>query len=259
MDTSAPPKKSRQLFVFLFAADLVVLFIYLLLLPTNLLIVANTRLRLLGALAVSVLAYLGVDKLLRKRFVDIATIFDSYSFRASLLFVSVIMWAAVMPVWSYRFVFTPNQITPPTIEIGGKIRYPVSMEEKTKDGDSIYELDGLLLRNYEYKFAGLPASRFLPAISILKGTFLGRAVRLQLPCTVTLPLITGAKVTYRGFAWQAPQEYGPLPGDGRIFLMPGHYDFVRIETGQEEGSGAVEVTCPETELQISMQVKGGKP
>ena len=123
-------------------------------------------------------------------------------------------------------------------------------ELNAEAGSRITELDGLLLRSYDLEFAGSKESYYLPAVSILKGTLLHRPIEVQLPCMVQLPIVAGATVSYRRYGEPAEDgkkikdvEYGPLPDDGKIFLMPGHYDYIRIETNTDVGSAALEVKC----------------
>ncbi len=267
MHVTASPSKSlpkakaardkwHGVFVFLLAADAVVLLIYLLLLPNNSWELADGRLRGIGSLVTSVLAYLGLNHWLERRSANAAELIGSSSFRAILLFVTLILWSAVLPVWSYQFVFNPPQTSPPAIEIGGRSRQLMYIAKQTRQGERIAQLDGLLLRNYDYKVAGSREENFLPALSIIKGTFLTRPIEVKLPCTVELPLLPdAATVFYRRYPWDREEIYGSLPGDGKIFLMEGHYDYVRVETKTEIGSSALEVKCPSTNLGIEMQRK----
>lgn len=257
MSSSSTPRAAstlwRQFYVFLLAVDLVILFVYLLIVPENVWENMDKRLRAIGSLVAGVLTYLGLDLLLRRRLANSSALFDTWSFRGLLWFLTVILWGAVLPVWSHWLVFSPPQRTPPAIIVGEKSRYVVDTEIKTKDGESLYQLEGLLLRDYEVRVVGVREPVYLSAISILKGTFLRRPIRVQLPCALVLPIVRGALVKYRRFAWEEEEEYGPLPDDGKVFLMPGHYDYVKLETREEEGSNALDMECPQTELQITLE------
>lgn len=243
--------KWHGVFVFLLAADAVVLFIYLLLLPKDNWESLDGRLKAIGALAASIITYFGLKTVLEKRAANAWELIDSTAFRAVLLFITLILWPSILPVWSYRVVFSPPQAFPPTMKVGGKLRHLAYMAQKKQEGEPrMAELDGLLLRSYELEVTGSKEPYFLPAISILKGTFLHRPIEVQLPCVVELPIVPGATVFYRRYGSEAKDgkevkdvEYGALPDDGKIFLMPGHYDYVRIETRAEKGSAALEVKC----------------
>ncbi len=246
---------SRQVFVFLLAADLIVLLIYLLALPSQQWGALDARVKAIASLVASGLAYFGLDRLLKKRAGNYAAVLDSYWFRTLLVLATPVLWLGTLPVWSPRFVFSPPQANPPDIAFAGKPRQWVNTDKRTSTGEPIYQVDGLLLRNYEYTVAtGRQTSYYLPLISILKGTFFHGPVIIQLPCAVQLPYISGAKVKYRRFQGEADVEYGDLPGDGKIYLMPGHYDYIRIETSDTAGSSSLDLKCPSSEsLGIEMK------
>jgi hypothetical protein len=268
--------KWHGVFVFLLAADVVVLFIYLLLLPKDNWESLDGRLKAIGALAASIITYLGLKTVLEKRAANAWELIDSTAFRGVLLFITLILWPSILPVWSYPVVFSPPQASPPEMKIGGKVRRaPYMAQKKQQEGEPrTVELDGLLLRNYDLEVEGSKETYFLPAISILKGTLLHRPIEVQLPCTVQLPIVPGATVFYRRYGAEVKDvkeakdgkevkdiNYGPLSDDGKIFLMPGHYDYVRIETTAQAGSAALEVRCsaqdatPNDLTSINMQPK----
>jgi hypothetical protein len=246
---------SRQIFLFLFAADIIVLIIYLLVLPSGDWESVDSRVRAIGSLVASGLAYFGLDRLMRKRASNYAVVLDSYWFRALLLVATPFLWLGTLPVWSSRFVFNPPQANPPGIIFAGKSRQWVTTDQQTSVGEPVYQIDGLLLRNYEYKLAAGQTSYYLPLIGILKGTFFRQPIIIQLPCAVQLPYVSGAKVRFRRFQGDPVLEYGDLPGDGKIYLPPGHYDYIGLETSLREGSSSLDAKCPISELQVQMKDK----
>jgi hypothetical protein len=248
---------SRQLFVFLIAADVIVLLIYLLVLPSGEWERVDSRVRAIASLVASGLAYFGLDRLLKKRVGDYDAVLGSPWFQALLVLVTPVLWLGTLPVWSPRFVFSPPQANPPDIVFAGKSRQWVNTDKRTSAGDPIFQVDGLLLRSYEYTVAtGRQTSYYLPLISILKGIFFHGPVIIQLPCSVQLPYISNAKVKYRKFQGDKIEDYGSLPGNGKIYLMPGHYDYIGIETNDEEGSSSLDLKCPSSEsLAIDMKAK----
>jgi hypothetical protein len=250
---------SRQVFVFLLAADITVLLIYLLVLPSGQWESVDSRVKAIGSLVASGLAYFGLDQIFKKRADDYAAFMDSAWFRSFLVLVTPVLWLGTLPVWSPRFVFSPPQANPPDIFFAGKSRQWINTDKHTSTGEPIYQVDGLLLRSYEYTVAtSQQTSYYLPLISILKGTFFHGPVIIQLPCAVQLPYNAGAnaKVKYRRFQGDKDVNYGPLPGDSKIYLMPGHYDYIGIETSDEEGSSSLDLKCPNSDsLSIEMKSK----
>jgi len=247
--------KWRGVFVFLLAADAIVLLIYLLLLPKDRWEQLDVRWRAIGQVAASVGTYFGLNKMLQARSAAVWDLIDSSAFRAVLLFITLILWPAILPIWHYELVFEPPPHSPPVMTIGGE-SMRLHYSGKTKDGRPIAKREGLLLRSYDFRVEGSQERYSLPAISVLKGTFLNRPEQVDLPCTVQLPIVPDvAKVSYRRYSWESSVDYGDLPGDGKVFLMQGHYDYVRVETTTDVGSAPVEVNCPFTALRVDMRRK----
>jgi hypothetical protein len=246
----------RQIFLLLLAADVIVLIIYLLVLPSGQWESLDTRVRAIASLIASGLAYFGLDRLMRKGASHYGVVLDYMWFRALLVLVTPFLWLGILPVWSSRFVFSPTQANPPDIIFAGKSRQWVNTDKRTLKNEPIYQVDGLLLRNYEYIVStSRQTSYYLPLISILKGAFFHQPIIIQLPCAVQLPYVSGAKVTYRKFQGDKEIDYGDLPGDGNIYLLPGHYDYVRVETADRWGSSSLDAKCPLSELDFEMKTK----
>jgi hypothetical protein len=256
LEKKAVRRAPRQFFLFLLAADIIALLIHFIFLPNGEWESLNSRIRALASLIASGLAYFGLDRLLTKSASEYAAILDSSWFRALLVLATTVLWLGILPVWSSRFVFSPPQANPPDILFAGKSRQWVNTDRKTSMDEPIYQVDGLLLRNYEYVVAtSRQTTYYLPLISILKGAVFHEPIIIQLPCTVQLPIVSGAKVKYRRFQGDTEQDYGDLPGDGKIYLLPGHYDYIKLETPERVGSSSLDSKCPSSELAVEMESK----
>ncbi|HET9305345.1 MAG TPA: hypothetical protein VFO46_04895 [Candidatus Sulfotelmatobacter sp.] len=266
-------KFGRQFYVFLLAADVVVLFIYFFLVPNDVWESQTTRLRSIGALAGSVLSYLGLNLVFQK-YVDKLSFFDEIWFRGVLWFVTPILWAAVIPLWSVQLAIRPPQTADLEVQImgqstadhskpkqsearskadqtesdaGSEPRYrscemPAS-SEATPAREKICVLGGLLLRSYELQVQGAPHPTYLPAASILTNALTRRAFPVQLPCRVEIvPHFTGAKVAIRRRG-DAQEDQRMLPDDGILWLMPGPYDYIRITDADRSASASRDIKC----------------
>ncbi len=261
-----PKSQFRQFYIFLIAADLVVLFIYLFLVPTDTWESYNGRLRSLGSLIVSILAYLGLNAVLQ-RYVTKFTFLDQIWFRATVLFVTPILWCAILPVWSVHLVIRPRQIVQPEVQIltqssdkntgqGGVYRYcevPPSKTSPTSD-ETICAFGQLLLRHYEIVLKGAPHSTYLPAPSIFVNTFIQHPFPVQLPCRLQLYPVYPKESIYTKRLGEKEEGPEPLPHDGVIWLMPGRYEYIRATDDKRHGQGSLEMPCrADYSLEITLE------
>ncbi len=259
-----PPAKSkrRQLYVFLIAADLVVLFIYFFLVPKDTWESYDARLRSIASLAGSLIAYLGLSALLQ-RYVAKFSFIDQTAFRAIVWFVTPILWAAILPVWSVHLIIRPRQMSPMEVQISSQTavsgaapgqtktastaiyRYcEVSPSERTATSDeTICAFGQLLLRPYEIKLKEAPNSTYLPAASIFVNTFIRHAFPVQLPCRLEVtPVYPNEKVSTKRLG-EDQVDHGLLPGDGILWLMPGRYEYIKATAGRRHGEATLDMPC----------------
>ena len=254
------PRHLRQFVLFLLGADFVALFIYLLVVPTNVWDIIAIRLQAFGALAksvgtvaASVFTYFGLKGVLRKYLQNVDTIFDQVYFASLVGLVSLIIWAAVLPIWRVEMQVDPPQPMQPKVEIQGKTQALNELRDKEK-AEKIYVLDGLLLRSYEVNIQGARDPLVLPLVTVLKGSLFHLPLFVQLPCTLEVsPRMPGAEVWIRRTGEKGePQPWGTLPSNGRVQLLPGWYDVVKFKYGNQVGSRQLEMKCPTTQINVSL-------
>jgi hypothetical protein len=249
----------RHFVLFLLGADFVALFIYLLLVPANAWDGIEARLQAFGALAksvgtvaASVIAYFSLKGVLRKYLRSVDTIFDQVYFASLVGFVSLIVWAAVLPIWRVELQVDPPQPMQPKVEIQGRTQALNELRGKEK-AEKTYILDGLLLRPYEVKIQGAREPLVLPLITVLKGSLFHRPLFVQLPCTLEVsPRMPGAEVWIRRTGEKDELRWGTLPGNGRVQLLPGWYDLVKFKFGNQMGSRQLEMKCPTTQISVPL-------
>jgi hypothetical protein len=254
-------KHLRHFVLFLLGADCVALFIYLLLVPANAWDSIASRLQAFGALAksvgtvaASVIAYFSLKGVLRKYLRNVDTIFDQVYFASLVGLVSLIVWAAVLPIWRVELQVDPPQPIQPKVEIQGKTQALNELRDAEKAEKTTYILDGLLLRPYEVKIEGARDPLVLPLITVLKGSLIHRPLFVQLPCTLEVsPRMPGAEVLIRRTGEKDELPWGTLPSDGRVQLLPGWYDEVKFKYGNRVGSRHLEMKCPTTQTNISLE------
>lgn len=270
-----PKPRFRQFYIFLIAADVVVLFIYFFLVPKDAWENYDARLRSVGSLLVSVIAYLGLNSILQ-RYVTKAIILDQTWFRAIVFLITPILWLAILPVWSIHLKITPAQVEQPEVQIVSQSsdrgvaaisRYcelsnpgkpapdepssPVASQAQPDSnskkpalpGETICAFGQLLLRPYEIKVKGAANSTYLPAPSIFINTFVRHPFTVQLPCRLEVfPVYPNEKIYARR---QGEKEADPviLPDDGVIWLMPGRYEYIRATDGKRNGKKALDMPC----------------
>ncbi len=255
-------KHLRHFVLFLLGADFVALFIYLLLVPANAWDVIENRLQAFGALAkslgtvaASVIAYFSLKGVLRKYLLNVDTIFDQVYFASLVGLVSLVIWAAVLPIWKVELQVDPPQPMQPKVEIQGKAQALNELRSKEK-ADKTYILDGLLLRPYEVKIQGAREPLVLPLITVLKGSLFHRPLFVQLPCTLEVsPRMPGAEVSVRRTGDEKEIPWGTLPSNGKVQLLPGWYDVVKFKYGNLEGSRQLEMKCPTTQISVSLTAR----
>ncbi len=255
-------KHLRHFALFLLSADFVALFIYLLLVPANAWDVIENRLQAFGALAkslgtvaASVIAYFSLKGVLRKYLLNVDTIFDQVYFASLVGLVSLVIWAAVLPIWKVELQVDPPQPMQPKVEIQGKAQALNELRSKEK-ADKTYILDGLLLRPYEVKIQGAREPLVLPLITVLKGSLFHRPLFVQLPCTLEVsPRMPGAEVSVRRTGDEKEIPWGTLPSNGKVQLLPGWYDVVKFKYGNLEGSRQLEMKCPTTQISVSLTAR----
>ena len=255
-------KHLRHFVLFLLGADFVALFIYLLLVPANAWDVIENRLQAFGALAkslgtvaASVIAYFSLKGVLRKYLRNVDTIFDQVYFASLVGLVTLVIWAAVLPIWKVELQVDPPQPMQPKVEIQGKAQALNELRSKEK-ADKTYILDGLLLRPYEVKIQGAREPLVLPLITVLKGSLFHRPLFVQLPCTLEVsPRMPGAEVSIRRTGDEKETPWGTLPSNGKVQLLPGWYDVVKFKYGNLEGSRQLEMKCPTTQISVSLTAR----
>lgn len=253
-------RRGRELYIFLVAADVAVLFIYFFLVPTDVWESQSTRLRSIGALSGSLLSYLGL-KLILQRYVREVVFLDHLWFRGMVWFVTPVLWASVLPVWTVQLAIKPPQPGQVSVAIvsQSQSRREQSVSQKSESdiryrsceslraGGPANETDcvigGLLLRSYEIQVEGAPRRTYLPAASVLRNTFARRAFAVQLPCRLeVVGPMAGAHVRVRRVGEEQDQDLGSLPDDGVLFLTPGPYK-IKVTQGTHSNEESFEMEC----------------
>ena len=252
---------ARQLHLFLLSANVVGAFIYVVLLPEEGFNALDSRLRSIGALITSAIAYLGLNKALQKWAGDIVEAFDQLWARVLVIFATVVVWSAVLPVWSHYMVFRPPDAPHPTVMIEGKPREPIATARRTYDDLPIHVIEGLNLRAYDVEIDG--RSVHLPAISLLKGLVLQRSLDIYLPCDVRFTDASFTANLEEDLANALKDDLGtashvylkqlgrdpervPLTEDKVAFLLPGRYEaigFVQDESDDPVTTRSLVVEC----------------
>jgi len=247
----------RHVVLFLIGADVVALFIYLLLVPTDAWEGIETRLqsmgtlvKSLGSVASSVIAYFGLKRSLRTYLLSAATIFDEMYFALLVGMATVVVWAAVLPLWKVELRFYPPQPMPPRVELGEKARTLIETRSNHSQ-ESSYVLEGLLLRSYDLQIEGAREALNLPLITVLKGSLFSRAVIVQLPCTLEVsPIVPHAEVYLLRVGQKQEEKWGLFPDDGKLKVMPGSYQYIRVTDGKQDVRTSLTMECPVTKLEI---------
>ncbi len=258
--TSASVQKRKYLrhfVLFLLGTDLVVLFIYLLLVPSNVWEGLETRLHSIGALVKSVgivagslIGYFGLKSSLRRYLLSLDTVFDQLSFAAMVGLGTLILWGAVLPIWKVELRFSPPQPMPPRVELLSKAR-PLIERRDNQTTETTYVLEGLLLRPYELKVEGAREPVNIPLITVLKGTMFRRFLFVQLPCTLEIsPIVPEAEVWLKRVGAEKPDDWGAFPDDGRLSVVPGSYEYIRVTNGKREVRQKLVMVCPTTNIEI---------
>jgi hypothetical protein len=261
-------RSGREFFIFLLAVDVIAVLIYFLLVPNDVWESLSTRWRSVASLVGSLISYLGLKAAIQ-RYVSDPAFLDQSWFRVILGFASPILWAAVLPVWSVELELRPpqpmltqvqilnadkssssktNESGAPSVESYRTCEVPGSDSAANPSANqatsaTTCKVGGLLLRSYGISVTGAPQPSYLPAFSILSNMVTGRRLRIQLPCELEIqPQVTGAMLHMK------PQggrdvDGGTLPDDGRIWLMPGHYDYVKITKDNHSAQSLWDMKC----------------
>jgi hypothetical protein len=204
---------------------------------------------------VSVLAYLGLNTVLQ-RYVTRFTFLDQIWFRAIVLFITPILWSAILPVWSVHLRIKPAQIGQPEVQVltqssdkstglGGVYRYcevPKSGATAAPD-ETDCAFGQLLLRRYEIVLKGAPHSTNLPAPSIFVNTFIRHPFPVQLPCRLQVYPVYPKEKIYTKRLGEREEGLELLPADGVIWLMPGRYEYIRATDDKRHGQASLDMPC----------------
>lgn len=250
-------KYLRHFVLFLLGTDLVVLFIYLLLVPSNVWEGLETRLQSMGALVKSVgiaagslIGYFGLKSSLRRYLLSVDTIFDQMYFASLVGIVTLILWGAVLPIWGVQLRFYPPQPMPPRVELLSKARSLIERRDK-QTTETSYVLEGLLLRPYELKVEGAREPVNISLITVLKGSIFSRSLLVQLPCTLEVsPIVPQADVFLKRVGAANEDPLGAFPDDGRLLVMPGTYEYISIKKGKREVRQSFVMKCDTTTIEI---------
>jgi len=253
-------RRSREFYTFLLAADVLVLFIYFFLVPNDVWESQSTRLRSIGALAGSVVSYLGLKSILN-RYGSGLTFMDHPWFRGMLWVATPVLWAAVLPVWTVRLAIKPvqnGQVSAAIIsqnesrgdqsatgrnEPNMRYRSCESLTAGSPSGETDCVVGGLLLRSYEIQVEGAPRRTYLPAASVLRNTFSRRAFGVQLPCKLeVVGPMAGARVSIQRIGEEKSEDLGSLPDDGILFLTPGPYK-IKVTEGMHTAEESFDMEC----------------